>query len=209
MAVERIGGENLDFSSIEVSGNAYLVIGDQETAVQQTFSYRLPDRIRSTSVMGGIKIVVIVNGDTGVTRLGDRGTLMGVGTIKVQLQELQRSLFSLIQHHDDPTLQVISVEGPTTERTCSWVKLSVGGVQSRLCIGDSGEIVHQIHNGRHPIQQSPGELGFGYDDYRKVEGRWIPHLWKVSFDDSLIYRFEIEKITFAPEFDDQTFRVEE
>lgn len=207
-AVKRIGGEKLDFSAIETSGMLITVFGDQETGVRHTISYQLPDRIRTTLEMAG-GFEVIVNSDTGVIKMGEQKMPMGTGAVQTQLEELKRSFFSLIQNHDDPDLQVKSIDGPSEERTCTWLELSIAGVQTHLCISESGEIIKQFHKGRHPLQQTPGELGFGYSDYREVEGRWIPHRWEVTFDGSLIYRIEIEKITFTPTFDDQTFRVEE
>ena len=115
-AVQKIGGEKTDFSSIEARGKLITVFGDQESAVEQTLSYQLPDRLRTTIAMQG-GIVVIANGDAGVMKMGDQRLPLGAGSVRIQLQELKRSFFSLVQQHDNPTLQVKTVEGPAAEQT--------------------------------------------------------------------------------------------
>ncbi|MDH3626781.1 MAG: hypothetical protein OES25_03900 [Acidobacteriota bacterium] len=206
--VQKMGGAEPDFSSIEARGNFVMSFGDQVTSVPQQFLYQLPDRIRSTSSIGGGELVVIVNGDSGVTRVGDRSLPMVDGAARAQIDELRRSFFSLIHNAGDPSLS-IQKNATLDGNGCSWLEVSLKPIQSSLCVSDNGTIVRQTHKGRHPIQQSPGTLAFEYGDYRDVEGRWIPHRWEVSFDGSSVGRVELDSITFKPSFDDQTFRVAE
>ena len=75
------------------------------------------------------------------------------------------------------------------------IAVTLMGAESRLCVDGDGNIVRQIYQGRHPMQQTPGTLELAFSDFTDMDGAQVPKSQVMYFDGQEIAKMTLESFS--------------
>jgi hypothetical protein len=151
---------------------------------------------------------VVLNGSRGVMRAGGQSQPVPATMVEEGLQDLSRELLVLASHRDSPKIEAVAAgKADVDGRSCDVVVVSYGGTESRLCVDETGKVLKQTYNGKHPVNQTPALVEVLFSEYGDVDGRLVPHKQVISYDGQELMTVTLNSMQINPELDSAQFEV--
>jgi predicted Zn-dependent peptidase len=206
--VRALGGEALQKTdAIKLICTVALKIGEQSVSLKQDITMAFPDKFRlvMATPMGEQTIVVV--GNEGFAKMGDKVTPLPEEAIADQAKERSRSLTFLLRYNDDAELQVLANGEEKIDGTnCQILALSRQGVESRLWVAPDGKVVKQTYQGAHPVTRAPGAMETLMSDYRAEGPFWVAHKIVQRMEGQDVMTVTLETFEANPKIDPEIFK---
>lgn len=196
------------FRSMTADYTIAFKMGGQTMEMGQKLSLVLPDKIRQTIKLPMGEQLVVVNGSDGYMAMGGNRQPLPAAMIEESRKEIVRGLVQLVNHRDDPSLEAVAGgESKVLGTSCRMLAVSVGGVESRFCVGANGAVLSQRYQGKHPMEQRPGTMEVVFSEYKPLDGRMLPTKQVLHFEGEELATITTNSVQFDPSIDESQFSV--
>lgn len=206
--VKALGGEALkQADALQIGADVTLHAGGQTMSMKQTSSLAFPDKERHVIGMPMGEQTLVISGDEGFVKTGDRVAPLPSAAVQEMKKERVRSVEYLLRYNDDPGLEALAAGEEDVDGTaCRILAISFKDAKSRLWIAPDGKVLKQSYQGRHPFTHAPGTVEITYSDYRPEQAWLIPHQQVHRIDGQEVMKITVDSFEVNPSIDPEVFK---
>lgn len=206
MATKLINGAGGQLRSAKAKMSIVIKMGGQSMSAGQEHAFVLPNMVRMSVKLPMGEQMMVINGDSGTMSMGGQSAPVPEAQIGETLDNLNRNLLILASKSSE--VEAVSAGAEKVGGTdCDLVSVSLGGIESRLCIDSSGKVLKQSYQGKHPLQGSPGLIEVVYSDYAELGGRYFPKTHSMMFEGQEVLTITVDSLEVNPDLDPAMFAV--
>jgi predicted Zn-dependent peptidase len=206
--VKALGGEALKKADvIQIGASVALQAGGQAMSVKQNSTLAFPDKERHVIVTPMGEQILVINGEEGFMKAGDRVVPLPAAAVQEMNRERVRSLEYLLRYNDDPGLQALAAGEESVDGTvCRILAISFKDAESRLWVAPDGKVMKQSYQGQHPFTRAPGTVENTYSDYRSEKTLLLPHQRARHVDGQEVMTITMDSFEVNPALTPELFR---
>ena len=177
--------------------------GEMTFKVVSTFS--LPDRVHQAMDTPMGEITVVLTDTEGFVKMPQGVSQLPESRRADMAKSIKRHHINLVQHRDDPDLELQHLGQETVDGANLEVLLvTMGEDELRLFVEPStGHVLRQTYRGQS--NTGPGEFVVSFSDFREVDGLMLPFQWRTVFNGEQSESRVFEQISVNPEVDAALF----
>jgi hypothetical protein len=189
--VARMGVVSME--SYDATFDISMDFNGQQVALKQQVVIAPPNKMFQKFNTPFGEQVIVVNGDEAIMKAGGQTNALPGNVREQMMKDLGHDLF-LIGAMAAASGEPVAV-GQDAENGCEMIAVTLMGAESRLCVDANGNIVRQIYQGRHPMQQTPGTLELAFSEFTDMDGAQVPKSRVMFFDGQEIAKMTLESFS--------------
>ena len=205
--VATLGGDDPTAAeAVRTESLVEISIQGQTMSLAQKILLVFPDRVHLTIATPAGEQTVVLNEEEGFVMLGGNAQTLPAERVAQQRADLKRDLGMLVRLVAAGEVEAVYAgEEVVTDEDSQVVALRLGETATRLWVAGDGRILKQLYQGNHPFSGAPVEFEIYYTDYREIEGRHVPFMWRTLLDGTAFATATVEKMEFDPAYDETIF----